>query len=69
MPEMADNMDSELLLKFIMYFSDYPLALSRKLLRFFFFWTTFVETAVYIFIITEYGFLYSCTLLLYFNNF
>ena len=36
MPEMADNMDSELLLKFIVYFSDYPLALSRKLLRFFF---------------------------------
>ena len=38
-------MDSELLLKFIGYFSDFPSALSRTLLRFF--WTTFVETAVY----------------------
>ena len=46
MPEMAGNMDSELLLNFIVYFSDYPLALLRMLLRFF--RTTFVETAVYI---------------------
>ena len=41
-------MDSELLtclLKFIEYFPDYLSALSRTLLRFF--WTTFVETAVY----------------------
>ena len=37
--------DSELLLKFIGYFPDYLSALSRTLLRFF--WTTFVETAVY----------------------
>ena len=41
-------MDSELLLKFIGYFPDYLSALSRTLLRFFFFWTTFVETAVYL---------------------
>ena len=43
-------MDSEFLtclLKFIEYFPDYLSALSRSLLRFF--WTTFVETAVYIF--------------------
>ena len=33
------------LLKFIEYFPDYLSALSRTLLRFF--WTTFVETAVY----------------------
>ena len=42
-------MDSELLtclLKFIEYFPDHLSALSRTLLRFFF-WTTFVETAVY----------------------
>ena len=39
-------MDSELLLKFIGYFPDYLSALSRTLLRLFFFWTTFVETAV-----------------------
>ena len=42
------KMDSELLtclLKFIEYFPDYLSALSRTLLRFF--WTTFVETAVY----------------------
>ena len=41
-------MDSELLtclVKFIEYFPDYLSALSRMLLRFF--WTTFVETAVY----------------------
>ena len=41
-------MDSELLtclLKFIEYFPDYLSALSRTLLCFF--WTTFVETAVY----------------------
>ena len=38
-------MDSELLLKFIGYFSDYLSPLSRTLLRFL--WTTFVETAVY----------------------
>ena len=41
-------MDSELLtclLKFIEYFPDCLSALSRMLLRFF--WTTFVETAVY----------------------
>ena len=41
-------MDSDLLtclLKFIEYFPDYLSALSRTLLRFF--WTTFVETAVY----------------------
>ena len=38
-------MDSELLLKFIEYFSDYLSALSRTLLRFFL--TTFIETAVY----------------------
>ena len=37
--------DSELLLKFIGYFPDYLSALSCWLLRFF--WTTFVETAVY----------------------
>ena len=44
-----NKMDSELLaclLKFIEYFTDYLSALSRTLLRFF--WTTFVETAVYI---------------------
>ena len=35
-------------LKFIEYFPDYLSALSRTLLRFF--WTTFVETAVYIYI-------------------
>ena len=42
-------MDSELLSKFIGYFSDYLSVLSYTLLRwvFFFFWTTFVETAVY----------------------
>ena len=45
--EMAYNMESELLLKFIEYFPDYLLALSRTLLRIFF-WTTFVETAVYL---------------------
>ena len=33
--EMAGNMDSELLLKFIGYFPDYLPALSRTLLRFF----------------------------------
>ena len=33
-------------LKFIMYFPDYLSALSRSLLRFF--WTTFVETAVFL---------------------
>ena len=33
--EMAGNMDSELLLKFIRYFPDYLSALSRTLLRFF----------------------------------
>ena len=41
-------MDSELLtclLKFIEYFPDYLSVLSRMLLRFF--WTTFVETAVF----------------------
>ena len=38
-------MDSELLLTFIGHFPDYLSALSRTLLRFF--WTTFVETAVY----------------------
>ena len=56
-------MASELVLKFIKYFPDYLSALSRTLLRFFVvvvvvvvvlfvclfvFWTTFVETAVYI---------------------
>ena len=43
-----NKMDSELLtclLKFIEYFADYLSALSRTLLRFF--WTTFVETAVF----------------------
>ena len=43
-----NKMDSELLtcsLKFIEYFPDYLSALSRTLLRFF--WTTFVEIAVY----------------------
>ena len=40
-----NKMDSDLLLKFIEYFPDYLSALSRTLLRFF--WTTFVETAVY----------------------
>ena len=47
-------MDSELLtclLKFIDDFPDYLLVLSRMLLRFF--WTTFVETAVYIFAIVS----------------
>ena len=42
-------MDSELLtclLKFIEYFPDHLSALSHTLLRFF--WTTFVETAVYV---------------------
>ena len=39
-------MDSELLLKFIGYFPDYLSALSRTFLLFFF-WITFVETAVY----------------------
>ena len=39
-------MDSERLLKFIGYFPDYLSALSRRLLRFF--WTTFVETVVYL---------------------
>ena len=39
-------MDSELLLKFIGYFPDYLSALSRTLSRLF--WTTFVETAVYL---------------------
>ena len=38
-------MDSEFLLEFIGYFPDNLSALSRTLLRFF--WTTFVETAVY----------------------
>ena len=42
---MVGNMDSELLLKFIGYFPDYLLALSRTLLHSF--RTTFVETAVY----------------------
>ena len=45
-----NKMDSEILtclLKFIEYFPDNLSALSRTLLRFF--WTTFVETAVYIF--------------------
>ena len=42
-----DIMDSELLLKFTEYFPDYLSALLRTLLSFF--WTTFVETAVYIF--------------------
>ena len=44
-----NKMDSELLtclLKFIEYFPDYISALSRTLLLFF--WTTFVETAVYV---------------------
>ena len=43
-------MESELLtclLKFVEYFPYYLSALSRTLLRFFF-WTTFVETAVYV---------------------
>ena len=43
-------MDSELLtclLKFIEYFPDYLSALSRTLFRFV--WTTFVETAVYMY--------------------
>ena len=40
------NMNSELLLKFIGYFPDYLSASSRTLLRFF--WTTFVETAVFV---------------------
>ena len=43
-----NKMDSEFLtclLKFIEYFPDYLSALSRTLVRFF--WTTFVETAVY----------------------
>ena len=47
---LKETMDSELLtclLKFIEYFPDYLSALSRTLLRFF--WTTFVETAVYIY--------------------
>ena len=47
---LKETMDSELLtclLKFIEYFPDYLSALSRMLLRFF--WTTFVETAVYIY--------------------
>ena len=39
-------MDSELLLKFIGYFPDYLSALSGTLLHFFF-WTAFVEAAVY----------------------
>ena len=39
-------MDSELLSKFTGHFPDYLSALSRTLLRFF--WTTFVETAVYL---------------------
>ena len=39
-------MDSALLLKFIGYFPDYLSALLHTLLRFF--WTTFVETAVYL---------------------
>ena len=46
-----NKMDSELLsclLKFIEYFPDYLSTLSRMLLRFL--WTTFVETAVYIYI-------------------
>ena len=42
--DMAGNMDSELLLKFIGYFPDYLSALLHTLL--WFFWTTFVETAV-----------------------
>ena len=42
---MAGNMDSEHLLKFIGYFPDYLSALSRTLLCFF--WTTFIETAVF----------------------
>ena len=46
-----NKMDPELLpflLKFIEYFPDYLSALSRTLLRFF--WTTFVETAVYMWV-------------------
>ena len=39
-----NKMNSELSLKFIVYFPDYLSALSRTLLRFS--WTTFVETAV-----------------------
>ena len=39
-------MDSELLLKVIGYFKDNLSAMSRTLLRFF--WTTFVETAVFV---------------------
>ena len=39
-------MDSELLLKFIGYFPAYLSALSRTFLRCF--WTTFVETAVWV---------------------
>ena len=42
-------MDSELLLKFIGYFPDYLWALPRTLLPVF--WTTFVETAVYLYFI------------------
>ena len=44
-----NKMDSELLtrlLKFIKYFPDYLSVLSRTILRFF--WTTSVETAVYL---------------------
>ena len=44
--EMAGNVDSELLLKFIVYFREYLSALSHTLLLYF--WTTFVETAVFI---------------------
>ena len=49
-------MDSELLtclLKFIEYFPDHLSALSHTLLRFF--WTTFVETAVYSTSIQSFG--------------
>ena len=46
---LKETMDSELrvYLKFIEYFPDYLSALSRTLVRFF--WTTFVETAVFAF--------------------
>ena len=43
-----NKMDSELLLKFIEYFPDYLSVLSRTPLRCF--WTTFVETAVLLYI-------------------
>ena len=46
-----NKMDSKLLLKFIEHFPDYLSALSRRLFRFF--WTTFVETAVYLSLFME----------------